>query len=261
MKINHKYFSLFAILVVVQTCFYGQENGLHDRLLAIKTEPLLIVFLDTLTLDTIFENHATGLIVVKSTGDVELVRGSRYGGLGTPCGCEPQPHGLWIKRYRNGNLKEIGEYFCNQKKGTWTYYHENRNLMKIETYASPYLEFLTEHGQSWDTLKNNSFLRSGLYAEYYANGMMKETGKYEIVEEFSESDTLTTFDPDTYQEIKTIVKGVFWIPKTVKTGTWKWTDEAGNLIKVEHYHPYGKDRTRYRPIASRYYEIFFHGKN
>lgn len=47
--------------------------------------------------------------------------------------------------------------------------------------AFPYLAFLTEPGEPWDTLKNSSYLRSGPYAEYYPNGRVKVEGQYKIV--------------------------------------------------------------------------------
>lgn len=256
MKMANKWLLLLGVLVVDQINFYGQETWPYGRLKELKRERLLFVYLDTLTQDTLFVNNEIGQRIIKSKENVEISRGSVFGGMGSACGCEPRPHGLWIKRHRNGNYKEIGEYYCNRKKGTWIYYHENGNLKRYETYESPYLEWLTEQGQPWDTLKRNSYLLSGLYAEYYANGKLKEEGRYEIIEEFSETDTLTTFDPYIYEEVTTILKGAFWIPKSVKSGVWVWSDENGNLVRVEIFeHPWHKN-SKYRPIASRYYELF-----
>ena len=77
--------------------------------------------------------------------------------------------------------------------------------------AFPYLAFLTEPGEPWDTLKNSSYLRSGPYAEYYPNGRVKVEGQYK--EEFVETDSLITLDSLTYEQIKTPVKGSFWTPR------------------------------------------------
>ncbi len=260
MKINSKKWFLFGVLVVFQINCFGQENWLNDRLKEIKVEKLLYVYLDTLTSDTLFANYEIGQRILKSKENVELSRGSVYGGLGTKCGCTPVPHGLWVKRHRNGYMKEAGEYFCNRKVGTWTYYHGNGNLKKVETYELPYLEFLTEQGEPWDTLKNKEYLINGLYAEFYENGNLKIEGRYEIIEEFSNIDTLITFELETYNEIKTPITGAFWIPKSVKVGLWKEIDENGKLLKVENIEPVLFSEKRYRPIASRYYELFFSDK-
>lgn len=238
---------------------FGQEPWSYGHLKTLKKDRLLTVYLDTLTLDSLIVNADIWQTTIKTKENIEISKGSMVGGMGSECGCEPEPHGLWIKRYRNGNFKEIGEYFCNTKKGTWTYFHENGNLMKTETYALPYLEFITTHEQPWDTLKN-TYLLQGLYAEYYPNGQLKVEGKYEIIEAYSETDTVITFDPDTYVEIKTPNKGSFWLPKSVKTGVWKWVDENGKLSKIERFDPLWYEDKRFRPIANRYFELFFEEK-
>lgn len=270
MRIVNNWLLLFGILVVVQTDFFGQENqfGPWEKLKSeyIKGQGWLFVYVDRLSQDTLFENYGIGQRIVKTKENVEISRGSLTGGMwwNNQCGCDGGAHGLWINRYRNGNLKEIGEYYCERKKGTWTYYYENGNLMKYETYDAPYLETLTEKGPPWDTLKNTlrnySYLLSGSYAEYYANGKLKEEGSYEIIEEFSETDTVIIMAPETYEETKVAIEGPFWLPKSVKTGIWKWGDENGNLIRVEDIKPLWYDNTRYRPIASRYNELFFEKK-
>jgi antitoxin component YwqK of YwqJK toxin-antitoxin module len=256
MKTDNKWLLLFGLFVAVHTNFYGQEHLWYGRL--IKKEGRLSVYLNEWTLDTLFENHENRQRIVKSKENVEISRGSISGGMfwNGQCGCDVKPYGLWINRYRNGNLKEIGEYYCNQKKGTWTYYYENGNLKKYETYDSPYLKTLTEVGQPWETLHDSPYLLSGPYAEFYANGKLKEEGRYEIIEEFSETDTVIIFDPETYEETKVAIEGPFWLPKSMKTGRWKWGDENGNLIRVEDIKPLWYDNPKYRSIASRYYELF-----
>jgi len=47
----------------------------------------------------------------------------------------PQKNGTWIERYLNGKIKVIGEYYCNNRYGKWTYFTENGALFKVETYG------------------------------------------------------------------------------------------------------------------------------
>jgi len=250
---------LLTILAILYINCPAQEAR-SNNCITLKREGVSYVYLDTVTSDTIFENHQTGQKIVKSHDNIVLSQGSLFGGMGTPCGCTSKPHGMWIKRYRNGNLKETGEYFCNRKTGTWTYYHENGNIKKIETYQLPYLEFLTEVNESWDTLQNNVYLLSGLYAEYYENGQLKEEGRYEIVEEFKTVDSLITFHPDTYEDLITTTKGAFWRPKSIKTGFWKYVDETGKHVNIEKYDPPWYTDQHFRPLARRYAELLSGGK-
>lgn len=211
--------------------------------------------IDTLIGDTITYNSKSDRFLKKSKEGVILIDGHKMGGMGTPCGCEPRPHGYWIERYRNGELKEQGRYFCNRKIGTWTYYHENGQISKVENFVEPYLEMLTRHGNKWDTLKKY-FLLEGPYLEYYPNGQLKVEGNYEIVEEYSKTDTIFTFDPDTYEEIIEIVEGEFWIPRSKKSKYWNTYSENGDILSHEFYKLRTWENENIRSIESRYWEVF-----
>ena len=114
----------------------------------------------------------------------------------------------------------------------------------------------TRYEMPWDTLKTK-FLLEGPYLEYYSNGQLKIEGKFEIIEEFSTVDTIYTFDAETYEPIKKIVKGEFWIPKSRKSGYWNMYSEKGELISNEYYDLKIWEDDKIRDIESRYWEIIY----
>ena len=212
--------------------------------------------IDTINGDTAKYFKKSDRYVEVSKEGITLIDGHKLGGMGTVCGCEPIPHGYWIERYRNGSLKEQGRYFCNRKIGTWISYYQNGRIKKIENYKRPYLEMFTRYEMPWDTLKTK-FLLEGPYLEYYSNGQLKIEGKFEIIEEFSTVDTIYTFDAETYEPIKKIVKGEFWIPKSRKSGYWNMYSEKGELISNEYYDLKIWEDDKIRDIESRYWEIIY----
>lgn len=242
--------SLFCFILVCVLRSYGQEN-VHMRYI-INSKQIsngdFCVYVDTLTLDTLFEDYSIEpwLILLKTKDNIELLRGALYGGMGTKCGCTPLPNGLWVKRYRNGHLKEMGEYDCNKKKGTWLYYHENGNLKIRETYKLPYLTPLVRYD-----FGNTKYLLNGLYSEYYENGVLKLEGKYVIAEEFSSIDTLLTVQSETHELLRTPIIGSFWNPKSIKIGIWKEMDEKQKRVKKENFQPFKDSNKKYRPIENR----------
>lgn len=234
---------------------FCQEKTNLDGYKLIKSDPfsLHFAYLDTLTLDTFHWYRGNQERVLVSKEGVELTHGFVFGGMGTKCGCEPEPHGLWIKKYRNGHLKEVGEYECNKKIGTWTYFYDNSNVSLVETYKMPYSDISNVF--RLDTLRNRLPLKSGLYAEYHLNGKRKTEGRYEIVEAFSPSDTVETVNPANYNIEKTIISGSFWHPKSIKVDIWKTFDEKGNVIKTEDYRFISSKNENYRLIINRYLEL------
>lgn len=211
------------------------------------------VYLDTLTLDTLHWNIENDERILVSKEGVELVHGYLFGGMGTICGCEVQPHGLWVRKYRNGHLQEVGEYECNKRVGTWTYFYDNGNISLVETYKMPYSDI--NNVFRLDTLKSRLPLRTGLYTEYYSNGKRKTEGRYEIIEAFSTSDTLETINPTNYVLEKTPVSGSFWHPKSIKIGIWNTFDEKGDVIKTEDYRFMSSKDEKQRLIINRYLEL------
>lgn len=203
--------------------------------------------------DTLWQFMTTGRYLKKSKEGVVLIDGHKWGGMGTRCGCEPREDGYWIERYENGNLKLQGRYDCGHKIGTWTYYHENGQMAKVESLKQPYPEMLTNE-VGWDTLKRY-YLPEGSYLEYYANGQLKVDGMYEIVEAFSATDTLFSFDTITYELKEEIIAGEFWIPRSRKTRVWTYYDENGHITAMESYERSPWRDEKIRPLESRYWEV------
>ena len=216
-----------------------------------KSSLFTIIEIDETTGDTskLFRNR---YVEVSSHG-VLLVEGHVLGGLGTVCGCEPLPHGYWIERFRNGKLKAQGKYHCNQKEGTWTYYYENGNIKKIESYHQAYSVPLYQLAATFQESLKDYFLLDGPYLEYYPNGQLKVDGQYKIMEEYSNTDTLFTIDSETYERIPTIIQGDFWIPKSKKVGYWHYYNAQGASISYQKV-----DLTKQknvRTIDSRYMQL------
>ena len=133
--------------------------------------------IDTINGDTAIHYKSTHRYVEKSKEGVLLKEGHKMGGFGSACGCTPMPHGYWIERYRNGFIKEQGQYDCREKIGTWMYYYENGFPQKVVTYKRPYLEMFTKGESRIKNLKSKPLL-DGPYLEYYENGQPKLVGHY-----------------------------------------------------------------------------------
>ncbi|MEI6412262.1 MAG: hypothetical protein WCR52_22925 [Bacteroidota bacterium] len=255
-----KEFTLFSVLYLFPILIFGQDIWSYRGLKEIRKQTSVSYYLDTLTLDTLICDNETGERILKSKENIEISRGFISADRSKSCSCEASPNGFWKMRYRNGNLKETGEFTCNEKVGTWTYYYENGNIQRIETYTHPYPEFLTQHSQDWDTLENRNYMLSGLFTEFHPNGSLKKEGSYAIVEVYAQTDTLTTFDPETYETVTKTVSGSFWLPQSIKVGIWRELDDRGKLVKFEYFPSVeGLDKA-YRPIESRYYDLFFRDK-
>lgn len=192
---------------------------------------------------------------LKSKEGVFLIDGHWDGGIGSTCGgCEVQRHGYWIERYRNGELKAQGRYKCGRKIGIWNYYYENGQLSKVENLAMAYLEVCTRRHFDWDTLKRH-IIHEGPYLEYYSNGQLKTEGAYDMVEVFSTTDTLLTFDMETYEERLEIINGEFWMPQSKKVGVWNYYSESGRLLKHEILKIDWTDKN-IRSLEARYLQVF-----
>ncbi len=228
----------------------GQEYWPHLTTIELSNRNKNFTYLDTSTTDTIFVNYLTFYRTTKTKENIEISKGSIYGGIGTPCGCVPEPHGHWIKRYRNGSLFSIGEYYCNKKLGTWVSFYENGNVNKIENYSFPYHDFIADN---LDLDFTYSWIPqiSGLYAEYFESGNIKIEGHYKIYEIFANKDTTIIYNPDTYKAELHIIEGEFWIPKSYKDGYWKYYNKDGSIIKVEHYDMKKWKDEKIRPIITR----------
>jgi hypothetical protein len=139
---------LVTIFLLLCQIAVGQNNPsmkwhihLHFR---DSTYGNLHLSIDTISGDTAKYYRELGKYTVTSAKGVTIVDGHKLGGMGTDCGCEALPHGYWIEKYRSGILKEQGKYYCNQKSGTWVYYHENGKIAKIENWKRPYPNILID---------------------------------------------------------------------------------------------------------------------
>lgn len=210
-------------------------------------------FSDSLGNTQYYTNLSRRYILQNKVGEI-IIDGEKTGGMGTNCGCEPKPNGIWIERYDNGSTKEIGEYECGIKIGLWTYFFDNGKIKKIEELQKPYLELFTQNHFDWDTLSSREVFRVGIYREYHKNGQLKIEGTYELVEVFSTSSYKIQVDPDTYEELRIPIKGEFWLPKSVKNGFWNEYDENGKILNHKEYK-ISYDFVTIRPIENRYIEI------
>ena len=193
--------------------------------------------------------------------NILLADGQLLGGMGTDCGCSLKANGLWIERFRNGELKEQGNYYCNEKIGTWTYGNELGKTLRIETYKRPYSVELSSHRldfifQVGDLQLTNRGILNGAYKEFHQNGEIKVEGQYQIIEEYTTTDTISTFDPETYEEGYFVIKGEFWKPISIKIGLWNYYDQTGKIIKTERIRYPNNFADEFRWIQDRYAELF-----
>jgi hypothetical protein len=204
--------------------------------------------------DTILYDFISGKYRVISSAGILLIDGHGKGGLGTECGCQPMADGSWIEHHPNGKLKAIGSNRCGQKTGRWTTFFDNGNVAKIENYYLVYPDAFTARDTGWDTLPRRIYMLNGPYLEYYPNGNLKTEGAYMIVEKHSTSQIGFTFDSITYEEKEFTIKGDFWLPATVKNGSWEYYEPNGRIARVEEYLP-ELDGIKRRSLADRYREL------
>jgi hypothetical protein len=221
MKIEIVFSVLFFCFCLFES--YGQEQWQYGRWKSIgySYEINASISVDTITFDTIIESVKEGYRKIISTEGFVLAYGELWGGMGTDCGCVVQPHGHWVNRNRDNTIKEFGEYYCNHQIGTW-YFFERDSLARIETYSKAYPNYIKE--------RNTKTFLNGPYLEFYTNGNLKVEGYYKIIEEYSTTDTIFIFNPETYLDENEILEGEFWLPKSIKFGIWKIYDVSGNLV-------------------------------
>ncbi len=203
--------------------------------------------------DTYYYNSLSQRYVVENKDGEVVVEAQIEGGVGEYCSSNFKPHGYWLGRYRSGKIKEMGKYNCGQKQGLWTYFYENGNMKKVEEFHPSYIKLFTKQQFEWDTLSSNDFFKTGVYQEYYESGQLKVEGNYQLVEVYSDTKSKLSYDPDTFEELKIVLTGEFWVPKSIKVGFWNEYDENGVIIKHEEYKV-KYDFITIRPIESRYIE-------
>ncbi len=126
-------------------------------------------------------------------------------------------NGLTIEFWRNGKVKEQGNYYQNRHIGEWQYFDSSGNKIKLEFYSQ-------------------KGYRSGKYVEYFSSGKTRIEGEYKVV---------INRDPQPKQP-KT--NGPFRRGKapykSVKNGIWIYYSVKGRMIKKELYKE-GKLVTKY----------------
>lgn len=126
----------------------------------------------------------------------------------------------WKEFYKNGILKEEGDYYRNMKTGDWKYYYPSGKLMKLERI------FFDEEGIPYYTVK--PILQSEY--EYYENGQLKMEGQYE--KSYDGVDSILIPDPTTGNLNLEIINGIIC---SKKCGTWNYYNPDGTLMKKEEY--------------------------
>lgn len=151
---------------------------------------------------------------------------------------------------RKGKLVEAGSLAPNytdgyDKEGKWTRYYDNGKISSIRYMHSGKLtgpvDTFYKNGKL--ALRYNVALVrhetvrscvSGLYQEYYDNGKLKMEGFYAVNTDSAGFDSVSVTDPVT--AVAYIVLEKITVPSPEKVGEWTFYDEAGKMIKTEHYH-------------------------
>ncbi len=173
-----------------------------------------------------------GGYIVKDSSDRILINGNRSG----HCGCEPLKNGFWVYYYQNGSIKEQGSFDCGEKVGTWITFYKNASIKQVKNLRKPYSDsFVMQFGDVLN-LRRTKPMKDGQFIEYYKNGQIKTSGQYKIVHLKSTVDSLVTTDQETYEKTYKKVEGVFWLPNSIKIGTWKHYSMNGKIQKIENYN-------------------------
>ena len=129
--------------------------------------------------------------------------------------------GKWIEKYDNGRPKIVGCYRRNKPIGTWQEFYANGKVKTIYNYTI----MVNEKGST-------SFCLSGTWQEFYPDGKVKVNGYY-LASETKVTDTLIVEDPITEQKVMKLTARTECKP--VKTGTWEYYNENGELDKKDEF--------------------------
>lgn len=189
-----------------------------------------------------------------------LAKGKMTGGISSKCGCELSNDGYWTTYYRNGQPQSQGNYDCETKIGTWVSYHDNGRIAEIVHYKRPYNEMIRRSTDK-HTLPQQPLL-SDLYLAYYPNGQIRTAGNYKIVEQFSDTDTIYTYNPATFEpDSVTILQGEFWKPISKKVDTWTEYAPDGSIMSQTDYPTDPWQAQKIRGIYKRERQIIYELSN
>lgn len=187
-----------------------------------------------------------GYIVKDSLGRV-LIDGNKSG----DCSCEPIENGFWIYYYENGKIKEQGSFDCGEKIDTWITFYRNGTIKQVINFKKPYSGSFIRHFGDTLNLRRIKPMKHGQFLEYYDNGQIKTSGQFEIIHIKSTVDSLVTTNKETYEKVYEKVEGEFWLPTSVKIGTWKQYSADGKIEKVKNY----KLEEDWRELDLKYWEL------
>lgn len=201
----------------------------------------------TNTDDKTIEIRFHGGYIVKDSSDRILIDGNKSG----DCGCEPIENGFWIYYYENGRIREQGSYDCGEKIGTWIRFYENGSIKQVANYKKPYSDsFVRQFGSSLN-LRRIKSMNHGQFIEYYEDGQIKTSGQFEILHLKSNVDSLVKMDTETYENEYEKIEGEFWLPRSIKTGTWKYYSINGQIQRIENH----KIEEDVRELDFKYWEL------
>ena len=132
--------------------------------------------------------------------------------------------------YKDGKLRDVGNYRDNLKTGEWKYYHPNGELLYIGEFVNgketgPW-KFYHDNGKLESEGAYNGGLKSGLWTSYHSNGNLKSVGEFKKGEitgywkYYHENGQIAS--EGNYQDLK-------------RTGKWLIYDEEGALQTTKYY--------------------------
>lgn len=190
-----------------------------------------------------------GGYILKDNLDNIIADGNKSG----DCGCQPIANGFWVFYYQNGKIKEQGSFDCGEKVNTWITFYKNGSIKQVKTFKKPYsASFVRQFGDTLN-LRRIKPMKHGQFLEYYENGQLMMSGQYDIIHLKSTSDSIVILDNETYDKTYEIIEGEFWLPKSIKIGTWKYYDIGGNIEKIENFK---REEYDWRELDYKYWELF-----
>ncbi|MFT4061627.1 MAG: hypothetical protein QM642_04635 [Edaphocola sp.] len=128
-------------------------------------------------------------------------------------------HGNWSSYYRNGKLKENGNYYLDKPYGHWSFYDESgQPASEMEI-----VPIVAEDG-------NTAYCKAGREVLYFPNGKIKEE-RYHKAEPYDAQERVKVEDPETGKEVWKTVKVKAYKPKPF--GTWVVYAADGTVEKRE----------------------------
>lgn len=143
--------------------------------------------------------------------------------------------GLYQFFYESGNLWQIGEYNKGALTGEWRVYNKNGVLIQVSNYVKNKLSGKQSYYYSDSSIKQLLFYKAGRLdgiAQLYANQNILSEGY--LSEEISYEDGAKNGIYIKYNEKgDSVIVGKF--KSNLKSGSWRYYDDAGGHIKEEKF--------------------------